>query len=488
MPVKLLEWKSPYEKIYRNPPTYEHLRVIGYVCYAANVKPHKDKFENRGVKCVLIGYPVNQKGYKLYKWEKKEIFLSRDVVFEEHIFPFKQHVIPSNDQLLPTYPVFETHPLEETVIPNTPLLAPTHIPNPVSNEPVVETNEELVQNNVFATPEPTSYKQVTKHEGWVKAMEEKLTALERNETWTVTSLPACHKPITSKWVFKTKYKPNSIMDRLKARMVFRGFNQQEGLDYKHTFLPVAKLATLRVLITLATDKQWPLHQLISIMPSYMDTLMKKYIWQLNHELTKFLLSLGYVKTQCEEITAVIVYVDDVLITDDGLTGAKPLYFPLPIQLNLSLDKGTPLSDAGVYKRLVGRLLYLTMTRPDISYVVQHLSQTVSAPKDIHMQAAIHLLKYLKGTILKGFLYPVQPHLQMIGFSDADWASCLMTRRSLTGYCILLGHYLVSWKTKKQPTAAFIPTHLQLADVMTKALGQVQHTFLVDKLGLIESPT
>ncbi|GKG00737.1 uncharacterized mitochondrial protein-like protein, partial [Tanacetum coccineum] len=70
-----------------------------------------------------------------------------------------------------------------------------------------------------------------------------------------------------------------------------------------------------------------------------------------------------------------------------------------------------------------------------------------------MQAALHLLRYLKGTILKGLFYPVQPHLQMTGFSDADWASCLMTRRSLTGYCIFLGYSLVSWKTKKQPTVS-----------------------------------
>ncbi|GKA30497.1 retrovirus-related pol polyprotein from transposon TNT 1-94 [Tanacetum coccineum] len=81
-----------------------------------------------------------------------------------------------------------------------------------------------------------------------------------------------------------------------------------------------------------------------------------------------------------------------LLTDAGLTVAKPFSFPLPTQIKLSLDKGTPLSDVGSYRRLVGRLLYLTMTRPDISYVVQHLSQFVSAPKDVHMQVAIHLLK------------------------------------------------------------------------------------------------
>ncbi|GKB34311.1 retrovirus-related pol polyprotein from transposon TNT 1-94, partial [Tanacetum coccineum] len=80
-----------------------------------------------------------------------------------------------------------------------------------------------------------------------------------------------------------------------------------------------------------------------------------------------------------------------------LTAAKPKEFPLPTQLKLSLNKGNSLKDPGAYRRLVRRILYLTLTRPDISYAVQHLSQFVSSPKDTHMQAALHLLKYLKGT-------------------------------------------------------------------------------------------
>ncbi|GJT08379.1 retrovirus-related pol polyprotein from transposon TNT 1-94 [Tanacetum coccineum] len=108
-----------------------------------------------------------------------------------------------------------------------------------------------------------------------------------------------------------------------------------------------------------------------------------------------------------------------LLTDAGLTAAKPNLSPLPTNLKLSLDKGSPLSDPDAYRRLVGRLLYLTMTRPNISYAVQHLSQFVSSLKDVHLQAAIHLLKYLKGSISKGLFYPIQPHLKIIGFSDAD---------------------------------------------------------------------
>ncbi|GJZ54690.1 hypothetical protein Tco_0609575 [Tanacetum coccineum] len=102
-----------------------------------------------------------------------------------------------------------------------------------------------------------------------------------------------------------------------------------------------------------------------------------------------------------------------------------------------------------------------MTRPDISCAVQHRSQIVSSPKEPHLQAAMHLLRYLKGSINKGLFYPVQTNMKVASFSDADWASYIMTKKSLTGYCIFLGHSLVSWKTKKQATVSRSSTRAEL---------------------------
>ncbi|GKD65618.1 putative zinc finger, CCHC-type containing protein [Tanacetum coccineum] len=201
--------------------------------------------------------------------------------------------------------------------------------------------------------------------------------------------------------------------------------------------------------------------------------------QWNHELSIFLQALGFtqskndyslfVKKHQHEFTAVLVYVDDILITGNceaELSSTKMAldqkftikdlglaqYFlgieicrTAQVLIPIKGSKGNSLSNPEAYRRLVGRLLYLTMTRPDISYVVQHLSQFVSAPTDLHMQAGHHLLRYLEGSVGKGLFYPVQPHLHITGFSDADCATCLMTRRSLTSYCIFLGHSLVSWK-------------------------------------------
>ncbi|GJV60329.1 retrovirus-related pol polyprotein from transposon TNT 1-94 [Tanacetum coccineum] len=541
MPVKLLNWQSPFEKLYGKPPTYDHLRVIGYLCYAADVRPHEDKFANRGIKSVLSGYPINQKGYKLYNWETKEIFLSRDVVFEENIFPFKEVEVPTDSQSPPTYPSFETHDKEMTEPAPSSNTSTPHYPLFVSSEfKNIPHSHIAFLANVFANSEPTSYAQAEKDVEWVRAIEAELTPLERNQTWTVTSLPKGHKPITSKWVYKIKYKPDGQVDRFKARLVVRGFNQKEGLDYKHTFSHVAKLSTVRVLIVIATAKQWPLHQL-DINNAFLHGFIEEEIYMLPLEgYTKALPGQSkhdyslFVKVKGEEFTAVLIYVDDMLITgnfiveiqklkqsldhqftiktlvwlsislglnyagqmlvhlnqrkyildlltDAGLTAAKPSSFPLSSQIKLSLDKGTSLCDAGSYRRLVGRLLYLTMTRPDISYAIQHLSQFVSAPKDAHMQVAIHLLKYLKGSISKGLFYPVQPHLKMTGFSDADWASCLMTMRSLTRYCIFFRHSLVSWKTKKHAIISRSSTKAEYRSMIATTCELLWLSFLLKDL-------
>jgi len=90
------------------------------------------------------------------------------------------------------------------------------------------------------------------------------------------------------------------------------------------------------------------------------------------------------------------YIIDIL-TDAGLLGCKPAFSPLPTGLKLSTDSGDPLPNPEQYRRLIGRLLYLNLTRPDLSYVVQHLSQFLSVPKKPHMDAAIHVLRYPKGS-------------------------------------------------------------------------------------------
>lgn len=106
-----------------------------------------------------------------------------------------------------------------------------------------------------------------------------------------------------------------------------------------------------------------------------------------------------------------------------------------------------------YRSLIGKLLYLNLTRPDISYSVQQLSQFMSEPRDTHWKTAVQVVKYLKGTSDLGLFYPKRSSLHLTAFCDADWGNCNFSGKSLTGWCIFLGDSLVTWKTKKQETVS-----------------------------------
>ncbi|CAM8959475.1 unnamed protein product [Rhodiola kirilowii] len=132
-----------------------------------------------------------------------------------------------------------------------------------------------------------------------------------------------------------------------------------------------------------------------------------------------------------------------LIKEAGLLGCKPSTIPIDTKHKLALSKATHLADPSGYRRLVGQLIYLTVTRPDLAYAVHILSQFMNAPTEDHLQAAHKVLRYLKGSPAQGLFYSAQTSLQVAAYCDPDWGSCPLTRRSITGYGVTLGSCLVS---------------------------------------------
>ncbi|XP_074305192.1 secreted RxLR effector protein 161-like [Silene latifolia] len=106
-----------------------------------------------------------------------------------------------------------------------------------------------------------------------------------------------------------------------------------------------------------------------------------------------------------------------------------------------------------YRRLVGRLIYLTITRPDLVYAVHILSQFVHAPRKEHWDAVLRVTRYLKGNPGKGIVIDKSCDFKLKGYSDSDFAKCPLSRRSLTGYFVVFGNSPISWKAKKQTTVA-----------------------------------
>ena len=127
---------------------------------------------------------------------------------------------------------------------------------------------------------------------------------------------------------------------------------------------------------------------------------------------------------------------------NGLNTSRSIVILSVIILSMVLSRGKPLSNPSLYRRLVGNLVYLTVTHLDISYVVLQVSQYLFAPRSTHYAVVLCILRYLKGTLFHGLFYSAQSPLVLRAFSDADWVGNPTDRKSTTGYCFLLSSSLI----------------------------------------------
>ncbi|BBG99739.1 transposable element gene [Prunus dulcis] len=141
------------------------------------------------------------------------------------------------------------------------------------------------------------------------------------------------------------------------------------------------------------------------------------------------------------------YIKD-LLTRTKMQDAKHISSPVASGRRLSLHDGAPLDDPSEYRSVVGALQYLTLTRPDIAFAVNHVCQFMHQPTSAHWVAVKRILRYLNGTSTHGLFYK-PGSLSLMAYSDADYAGDPDDRRSTGGYCLYLGSNLISWSSKKQ---------------------------------------
>ena len=143
-----------------------------------------------------------------------------------------------------------------------------------------------------------------------------------------------------------------------------------------------------------------------------------------------------------------------------VTDSNTASTPLDLNTHLTLFYGVPLEDVSLYQQLVGSLIYLTVIRPNIAYVVHIVSKFMAAPRTIHFIVVLRILRYVKGTLGHGLQFSSQSSLVLSGYSDANWAGDPTDRRSTTGYCFYLNDSLISWRSKKQSVVSRSSTELE----------------------------
>jgi hypothetical protein len=132
---------------------------------------------------------------------------------------------------------------------------------------------------------------------------------------------------------------------------------------------------------------------------------------------------------------------------------KSMNTPMETKLKLLVDTLSELIDATLYRQIIGSLMYLTNTRPDICFAVNTLSRYLVEPIRVHFVAAKHVMRYLKGTLDFGLYYNGDQDFRLIGYTDSDWARSVSDRKSTSGCCFSMGSTMTSWQSRKQSSIA-----------------------------------
>ncbi|GKA01360.1 putative ribonuclease H-like domain-containing protein [Tanacetum coccineum] len=271
---------------------------------------------------------------------------------------------------------------------------------------------------------------------WLEELLQFLLSLRIQKVWILVDLPYRKKAIGTKWVYQNKKDERGVVVRNKARLVAQGHRQEEGIDYDEVFAPVARLEAIRIFGFL--DSKYALRSL-----------------QSGYKLCLALIKLPeLVQTEADGIfISQLKYVAEILKKFD-FASVKTASTPIETQKPLVKDEEASDVDVHLYRSMIGSLMYVTASRPDIMFAVCACSRFQVTPKTSHLSAVKRIFRYLKGKPKLGLWYPRESSFDLESYSDSDYAGANLDRKSTTGGChFLLARRPHTWNAKKQTIEA-----------------------------------
>ncbi|GJT13920.1 retrovirus-related pol polyprotein from transposon TNT 1-94 [Tanacetum coccineum] len=268
------------------------------------------------------------------------------------------------------------------------------------------------------------------------------------DVWELVPPSDCAKIIALKWIYKVKLDEYGDVLKNKARVVAKGFRQEEGLGFEESFALVARLEAIRIFLANAASKNMTVHQM-DVKTAFLNGELKEEVYVSQPK--------GFVDPDRPH------YVYHLKKALYGLKQAPracdPVDTPMVDRIKLDEDLSAIPIDQTRYWGIIGCLMYLTASRPDLVFAVCMCARYQSKPTKKHLEAVKRDFRYIQGTINIGIWYPKDTAMVLTAYADADHAGCQDTQRSTSGSAQLLGDKLVSWSSKKQTSTSIASTEV-----------------------------
>ncbi|GJR47350.1 retrovirus-related pol polyprotein from transposon TNT 1-94 [Tanacetum coccineum] len=567
--------KTPYELLHDKPPDLSYLHVFGALCYPTNDSENLGKLQPKAD----IGIFIVQDSWPNPSPSTPFVQPSRSVWDLTHLPELSDQDAPSPVTLLQTQELKtliiisdveeDNHDIEVAHMGNDPYLVfqfqsyflinlhivviHTIVPpdHHVSEHNSKWTKDHPLENIIGALDRPVSTRLQLHEQALFCYYDAFLTSYG---VWELVPPPDKEYVISLKWIYKVKLDELGGILKNKARLVARGYRQEEGIDFEESFAPVARLEAIRIFLAFAAHMNMVIYQMdvktaflngnlreevyVSQPDGFVDPDKPNHVYKLKKALyglkqaprawydmlSSFLISNDFskgsvdptlfIRREGNDLILVQIYVDDIIFAAStpelcdlfakimcskfkmsmmgkisfflglqisqsprgifinqskyaleslkkyGYESCDPVDTPMVEKSKLDEDKEGKAVDPSHYRGMIGTLLYLTASRPDLQFAICMCARYQARPTEKHLNAVKRIFRYLKGTVHRGLWYPKDSSFALTAFADADHAGCQDTRRSTSGSIQLLGDRLVSWSSKRQKSAAISSTEAE----------------------------